>query len=110
MPGQPSATKTQYFEMFVNRGIYHKGWTAVTKHSTPWPTPGGLLLPAYDDDLWELYSPEDWTQAHDLSKEMPDKLRELQRLFLIEATKYNVLPLDDRRPERFNASWSAGRR
>jgi arylsulfatase len=95
--------ETQYFEMFVNRGIYHKGWTAVTKHSTPWPTPGGLILPAYDDDQWELYSPEDWTQAHDLSKEMPEKLHELQRLFLIEATKYNVLPLDDRRPERFNS-------
>ncbi len=95
--------ETQYFEMFVNRGIYHKGWTAVTRHSTPWPTPGGFILPAYDDDQWELYSPEDWTQAHDLSKEMPDKLHQLQRLFLIEAAKYNVLPLDDRRVERFNA-------
>jgi arylsulfatase len=52
--------------------------------------------------VWELYSPDDWTQAHDLSKEMPEKLHELQRLFLIEAVKYNVLPLDDRRPERFN--------
>jgi arylsulfatase len=93
----------QYFEMFVNRGIYHKGWTAVTKHSTPWPTPGGFILPAYDDDKWELYAPEDWTQAHDLSKEMPEKLHHLQRLFLIEATKYNALPLDDRRVERFNS-------
>jgi len=96
--------ETQYFEMFVNRGIYHKGWTAVTKHSTPWPTSGGLILPAYDDDQWELYDTNtDWTQAHDLSKQMPDKLHELQRLFLIEAVKYNVLPLDDRRPERFNS-------
>jgi arylsulfatase A-like enzyme len=101
--------ETQYFEMYVNRGIYHKGWTAVTKHSTPWPTPGGLNLPAYDDDKWELYAPDDWTQAHDLAKEMQDqpqlahKLHALQRLFLIEAAKYNVLPLDDRRPERFNA-------
>jgi arylsulfatase len=95
--------ETQYFEMYVNRGIYHKGWAAVTKHSTPWPTPGGLNLPAYDDDKWELYAPDDWTQAHDLSQQMPDKLYALQRLFLIEATKYNALPLDDRRPERFNA-------
>jgi arylsulfatase A-like enzyme len=95
--------ETQYFEMFVNRGIYHKGWTAVTRHSTPWPTPGGLNLAAYDDDVWELYGPDDWTQAHDLSKDMPDKLHALQRLFLIEAAKYNVLPLDDRRPERFNS-------
>jgi len=96
--------ETQYFEMFVNRGIYHKGWTAVTRHSTPWPTPGGLNLPAYDDDQWELYDTNtDWTQAHDLSKEMPEKLHTLQRLFLIEAAKYNVLPLDDRRIERFNS-------
>ena len=91
---------TQYFEMFVNRGIYHKGWTAVTRHSVPFIDEP---LPAIDDDVWELYSPDDWTQAHDLSKDMPEKLHELQRLFLIEAVKYNVLPLDDRRIERFNS-------
>jgi arylsulfatase len=102
--GDPSATErheTQYFEMFVNRGIYHKGWTAVTRHSTPWIAQA--KLPAFDDDTWELYGPDDWTQAHDLAKEQPERLHELQRLFLIEATKYNVLPLDDRRVERFNA-------
>jgi arylsulfatase A-like enzyme len=92
--------QTQYFEMFVNRGIYHKGWTAVTRHSVPWAFGE---LPAFDDDVWELYGPGDWTQAHDLAAEQPAKLRELQRLFLIEAVKYNVLPLDDRRIERFNA-------
>jgi arylsulfatase len=92
--------ETQYFEMFVNRGIYHKGWTAVTRHSTPWAFGE---LPAFDDDVWELYGPGDWTQAHDLAAEQPGKLRELQRLFLIEAVRYNVLPLDDRRIERFNA-------
>jgi arylsulfatase len=92
--------ETQYFEMFVNRGIYHKGWSAVTRHSLPWVP---VKLPAFDDDLWELYDTNtDWTQAHDLSKEMPEKLHELQRLFLIEAIKYNVLPLDDRIAERFN--------
>jgi arylsulfatase A-like enzyme len=91
----------QYFEMFCNRGIYHKGWSAVTRHSTPWMMTA--KLPAFDDDVWELYDgSKDWTQAHDLAKEMPEKLRELQRLWLIEATKYNVLPLDDRRVERFN--------
>ena len=90
---------TQYFEMFVNRGIYHQGWTAVTRHSLPWdPT-----APALDDDVWELYGPDDWTQARDLAAEQPEMLAKLQRLFLIEATKYNVLPLDDRRVERFNA-------
>ena len=93
---------TQYFEMFCNRGIYHQGWTAVTRHSTPWVF--GRELPAFDDDVWELYDTNaDWTQAHDLAAEHPDKLAELQRLFLIEATKYNVLPLDDRRVERFNS-------
>lgn len=98
-PDAPETHDLQYFECFVNRGIYHQGWTAVTRHSTPWVIED---LPAYDDDVWELYGPDDWTQAHDLAAEMPDKLRELQRLFLIEAVRYQVLPLDDRRIERFN--------
>jgi hypothetical protein len=93
--------ETQYFEMFCNRGIYHKGWTAVTRHGVPWV---GSYKRAFDDDVWELYDTnKDWTQAHDLAKENPKKLAELQRLFLIEATKYSVLPLDDRTFERFNA-------
>ena len=91
--------ETQYFEMFCNRGIYHKGWTAVTRHSTPWVM---APSPPLEDDVWELYAPDDWTQSHDLAAEQPEKLAELQRLFLIEATKYDVLPLDDRRVERFN--------
>jgi arylsulfatase len=91
---------SQYFEMFVNRGIYHQGWTAVTRHSTPW-----VMAPprAIEDDVWELYGPDDWTQSQDIAAEQPDRLAHLQRLFLIEAAKYNVLPLDDRRVERFNA-------
>ena len=94
--------ETQYFEMFCNRGIYHKGWTAVTRHGVPWV---GAYKRSFDEDEWELYDTNtDWTQAHDLAQEMPDKLRELQRLFLIEATKYSVLPLDDRTFERFNPS------
>ena len=95
--------ETQYFEMFCNRGMYHKGWSAVTKHRTPWMM-GGEKTPAFDDDVWELYDGStDWTQSNDLSKQMPDKLRELQRLWLIEAVKYNVLPLDDRMIERINS-------
>ena len=90
---------TQYFEIAGNRGIFHKGWTGVTKHATPWL--GMAELPGFDDDVWELYGPGDWTQAHNLAKEMPEMLHELQRLFLIEAVKHNVLPLDDRRVERF---------
>ena len=91
----------QYFEMFCNRGIYHEGWTAVTRHSTPFVT--GSQLPAFDDDVWELYAPDDWTQSRNIAGEQPDKLAELQRVFLIEAVKYGALPLDDRRVERFNS-------
>jgi arylsulfatase len=88
--------------MFCNRGIYHHGWTAVTRHSTPWVTGGEL--PAIDDDVWELYDTStDWSQSRDLAAERPDKLAELQQRWLQEARKYNVLPLDDRRIERFNA-------
>jgi arylsulfatase len=64
----------------------------------------GAEMPAFDDDNWELYDTStDWTQANDLAAKMPDKLHELQRLWLIEAVKYNVLPLDDRRVERFDS-------
>lgn len=98
----PERHDLQYFEMLGNRGIYYKGWSAVTRHSTPWIF--NETLPALDDDVWELYDgSKDWTQAHDLAKEMPDRLASLQRLWLIEAVKYNVLPIDDRRAERFSA-------
>jgi arylsulfatase len=97
----PGRHETQYFEIVCNRGIYHKGWTAVTRHSIPWLA---AETPALDDDTWELYDTTvDWSQAHDLAAEHPDKLRDLQRLFLIEAVKYGALPLDDRRVERFLA-------
>jgi arylsulfatase A-like enzyme len=96
----PDQRETQYFEMFVNRGIYHQGWTAVTRHSIPW-----LLgeSPDIADDVWELYAPDDWTQSNDIAAANPEKLAELQRLFMIEGTRYNVFPLDDRRVERFNS-------
>jgi arylsulfatase A-like enzyme len=95
--------ETQYFEMFGNRGIYHKGWTAVTRHKTPWILQGEAT-PAFDDDVWELYDTnKDWSQANDLSKQMPDKLHELQRLWLIEAVRNNVLPLDDNIGARMNS-------
>jgi arylsulfatase A-like enzyme len=100
-PAAAERHETQYFEMFCNRGIYHKGWTAVTRHSTPWEMTAEL--PAFDDDKWELYDTNaDWSQAQDLSDEFPEVLEDLKRLFLIEAIKYGVLPLDDRRVERFN--------
>lgn len=99
----PERHDLQYFEMAGNRGIYFKGWSAVTRHSTPWLP--NEELPALDDDVWELYDGHtDWTQAHDLAAEQPERLAELQRLWLIEAVRYNVLPIDDRRFERLNAT------
>jgi arylsulfatase len=100
--GADERHETQYFEMFGNRGIYHKGWTAVTRHKTPWVLVGEEV-PAFDDDVWELYdTTADWTQCEDVAKEHPEKLHHLQRLFLIEAARNDVLPLDDRAVERFD--------
>ena len=101
--------ETQYFEMFGNRGIYHKGWTAVDAAQD--------ALAAYrrEDRLPSTTTSgssttrnKDWSQANDLSKQMPEKLHELQRLWLIEAVKYNVLPLDDDLAKRMNPD-TAGR-
>jgi arylsulfatase len=94
--------ETQYFEMLCNRGIYHRGWTAVTRHgSLPWVVVGSQ--PPLGEDVWELYdTTKDWSQAHDLAKEMPEKVARLERLFDLEASKYNVFPLDDRKAERAN--------
>lgn len=98
----PERHDLQYFEMFANRGIYHRGWSAVTKHRTPWELVGGTV-PAFDDDVWELYDgTTDFTQARDLAAERPDVLARLQRLWLIEAATYGVLPLDDRTAERLS--------
>jgi arylsulfatase len=102
----PEQHETQYFEIMGNRAIYHKGWTAVTKHYTPWIM---APRPALDDDIWELYdTTKDWSQSKDLSKENPKKLMELQRLWIIEATRYKVLPIDDRMMEKINPD-TAGR-
>jgi Sulfatase len=92
--------KTQYFEMFGNRGIYHEGWVACTRHSIPWLI---VPLPPLKDDLWELYNvDEDFSQANNLAAKNPEKLKELQAIFLKEAERNHVLPIDDRRSERFD--------
>ena len=95
----PGRRTTQYFEMFCNRALYHNGWVAGCLHGrAPWITAGSVSL---DDDTWELYNiEEDFSQANDLAAREPKKLRELQDLFMAEAAKYNVLPLDDRFAER----------
>jgi len=97
---------TQYFEMFGNRALYHEGWLAGTIHRAPWEmTPRRPL----QDDVWELYDTrKDFSLAHDLAKEQPEKLAELQALFMQEAEKHHVLPIDDRTAERVNAE-TAGR-
>ncbi|HEY6621692.1 MAG TPA: arylsulfatase [Steroidobacteraceae bacterium] len=97
---------TQYFEMFGNRGIYHEGWSACTRHSIPWDATA--TMPKFSDDVWELYAPGDWSQANNIAASNPEKLKELQQIFLLEGAKYNVFPLDDRRVERFNSDF-AGR-
>jgi arylsulfatase len=93
---------TQYFEIFGNRAIYSDGWLAGTVHRAPWePTPRTAL----ETDTWELYDTRaDFSLASDLAKQNPEKLREMRDLFMKEAEKYNVLPIDDRTLERFNAA------
>jgi arylsulfatase len=95
----PDRHMTQYFEMFGNRGIYNDGWSAMTIHSIPFQTEAH----DWSEDEWELYADTDWSQAHNIAAEQPEKLAELKELFLIEAAKYNVFPLDDRKIERLNA-------
>jgi arylsulfatase A-like enzyme len=91
---------TQYFEMFGNRAIYHDGWVAAARHSIPWLN---VPLPPLKDDTWELYHvAEDFSEANDLAAQNPAKLKELQDLFMKEAARNRVLPIDDRRVERFN--------
>ncbi len=101
-PDAPERHTTQYFEMCANRGVYHEGWTAVTRHGIPWEmVPEGL--PAFADDVWELYdTTSDWTQARDLAAVQPERLGELQELFEKEGARYQVFPLDDRVTEREN--------
>ncbi|HVZ86169.1 MAG TPA: arylsulfatase [Polyangia bacterium] len=98
----PSKRKTQYFELGVNRGLYHDGWMASCPAFVPWqPLRSGFDL---DAAPWELYNvEEDFSQARDLAAQHPDRLRQLQDLWWVEAARYNVLPLDWRGVERLNA-------
>jgi arylsulfatase len=97
----PDRHTTQYFEMFGNRGIYDNGWVACTRHSIPW-----LMVPnpPLKDDVWELYNVDvDFSEANNLARQNPEKLKELQEIFNKEAIKNHVFPIDDRRVERFDA-------
>jgi arylsulfatase len=111
----PSARKTQYFEMFGNRAIYNDGWIAsTTPPAPPWLMGKGEMPDVVDGYKWELYNlNEDYSQFNDLAAAMPDKLHEMQELFLVEAAKYNVLPLDNSILERIltpRPSATAGRK
>jgi arylsulfatase len=96
----PERHKTQYFEMFGNRAIYSDGWLARTIHRAPWQTSG---LQPLTSDVWDLYDVKnDFSLRKNLAAEQPAKLKELQALFMTEAEKYHVLPIDDRTIERMN--------
>jgi arylsulfatase len=99
-PAAPTRHGTQYYEIGGNRGVYHDGWFAGTVHRAPWEQQPRAAL---TDDNWELYHvAEDFSQATDLAASHPAKLQELQALFLSEAAKYQVLPIDDRSVERMD--------
>jgi arylsulfatase A-like enzyme len=98
----PSTHTTQYFEIFGNRAIYNDGWLAGTVHRAAWELKPRATL---ENDKWELYDTRsDFSLANDLAAKDPDKLKEMQDLFLKEAVKYSVLPIDDRTLERLNAA------
>ncbi len=98
----PSRHTTQYFEIFGNRAIYDSGWLAGTVHRAAWEFKVRRPL---EEDIWELYDTRtDFSLANDLAAKSPEKLKELQALFLKEAVKYSVLPIDDRTLERLNAA------
>ena len=101
-PTAKSTHTTQYFEIFGNRGIYHDGWLAGTVHKAPWEVKPRETLTA---DTWELYdTTTDFSLANNLAATKPEKLKEMQALFIEEAIKNNVLPIDDRSVERVNAT------
>ena len=90
---------TQYFEMFGNRGVYQNGWFAGTVHVKPWAG----VENRFPEDKWQLYFvARDFSMSTDLAAKYPDKLAQMQSVFLAEAAKYKVLPLDDRRTELFD--------
>jgi arylsulfatase len=111
----PGERVTQYFEMFGSRAIYHDGWIASAPPVVaPWalslaPPPTDVM----NDFKWELYNlGDDWTQAINLAAKEPDKLRDMEQLFIMQAEKYDVFPLDDRTLPRFigpKPSYTKGR-
>jgi arylsulfatase A-like enzyme len=111
----PSTRKTQYFEMFGNRAIYNDGWiAATTPPAPPWLMGTSKMPDVVDGYKWELYNlTEDFSEYNDLAAKMPDKLHEMQEMFLMEAAKYNVFPLDNSILERIltpRPSATAGRK
>ena len=111
---KPSTHKTQYFEMLGVHAIYHDGWVAATTPvRPPWVLGGPAMTDPATGFKWELYNiTKDWTENNDLAASNPQKLKEMQDLFWVEARKYQVLPLDASALTRFVAprpSLTAGR-
>lgn len=113
-PRTPTRRTTQYFEMFGNRGIYHDGWFAnTTPIASPWNLGATPNPDVVGTGTWELFDlSKDWTQSNDLAAQNPEKLKEMQALFMAEARKYQVLPLDNSSASRMvlpRPSATAGR-
>lgn len=101
-PAARDRRRSQYFEMFVNRGIYHDGWWAASRTAIPWESGAAKVDP--DTATWELYNLEtDYSQAEDLAASNPERLRQLQEFWWAEAARNNVLPLDGRKIERLSS-------
>jgi len=93
---------TQYFEMFGNRAVYHNGWFARAIHRAPWQV---INMPPLESDTWDLYNVrEDFSLSNNLADKYPEKVVEMEALFMSEAEKYHALPIDDRVIERMNAA------
>ena len=101
-PEAPDRHTTQYFEMIGNRGVYHEGWTAVTRHGIPWEMVGAPESRSTRTSGSSTTTPVDWSQARDVAARAPREAAELQAIFQREAERFHVLPLDDRVTEREN--------
>ncbi len=104
-PKAPSTHRTQYFEIFCRRGVYHDGWVAATTPpSAPWIPSPPSKDPMYEYK-WELYNvDEDFSEANNLAEKYPEKLQRLKDIFTVEAAKYHVFPLDDSNISRFDVA------
>jgi len=93
---EPSKHKTQYFEMFGQWALYHEGWMLSTKvNRAPWEAFGAANPDPLNNQVLELYDlNKDFSQSQNIAEKYPDKLKEMKQMFIDEAKKYQVFPLD----------------